>query len=62
MQNKPNDTKGEQSNSAENITWFRVFDGETLQHLCDLGTTNPDYVYDPRIGGSGNVIWQPLNP
>lgn len=38
-------------------TWWRCFDGETLMHICDVSEeTCPDY--DPRAGGSGNVVWQ----
>ena len=41
--------------------WFRVFDGETLKHICDFGCTGEEpRHYDPRIGGSGNVIWQEI--
>lgn len=47
----------------ENLIWFRVFDADTFKHICDVRAEAdadkcPLYPYDPRIGGSGNVIWQ----
>lgn len=43
--------------------FFRVFDAETHAYICDVSGETEDGVtplhpYDPRIGGSGNVIWQ----
>jgi hypothetical protein len=39
--------------------WYNVFDGVTLKFICAItgDSENPD-ISDPRINGSGNVIWQ----
>lgn len=57
-----NDTK---ENTPRSI-WFRVFDATTLKHICDmrlctLDGISPLHPYDPRIGGNGEIILQPLH-
>lgn len=41
--------------------WFRVFDGSTLAHICDMTLASENDAYDPRIGGSGNIVVQPID-
>ena len=41
------------------MNYYNVFDGETLEYICQVGTTEKEpKIYDPRIKGNGNVIWQ----
>lgn len=42
-----------------NKVWWNVFDADTHKFICGVrdDAENP-HMYDPRIGGSGNVIWQ----
>lgn len=40
--------------------WFRVFDANTLAHICDVTGTDAETIEDPRIGGNGEIIVQPL--
>ncbi len=39
--------------------WYNVYDAGTLQYICSVSgdPENPE-CYDPRINGSGEVVWQ----
>lgn len=41
--------------------WVRIWDADTLEHLCDM-TAQPGKEYDPRVGGSGRIFSQEIDP
>lgn len=45
---------------VENTDWYNVFDGNTSKFICQVGVERgkEPVMHDPRIGGSGCVIWQ----
>ncbi len=53
--------KNKASAGAESAkVWYHVFAFPSMQYIgCDVSgdAENPD-IYDPRIGGNGDVIWQ----
>lgn len=48
-----------ENTNTDTAQWFRVFDGTTLTYICDVKANLAD-IYDPRIGGDGNVVWQAI--
>ena len=44
----------------EKNDWYNVICGKTFRLICQISCEKgkDPYIYDPRKGGDGNVIWQ----